>query len=196
MIFRTELPQFFYQGASDQEKASSNLYHKINTYNPTARNRYDEANLIGFDKMKAAVDNYTNTNKNLIKKNTAENVKEAATAAASAGQSRGYGGSILEDMIAKAKNKQSTIGTSALNDLMLKRLQMIPGMMQQDNSNQLAKIGGAQGVDFQNIQNMFNKFGLQNNAIQGLDNGGWLTDAMAILNTSGNVAANILPYII
>lgn len=195
MIFRNELPQLLYQGASDQEKAASNIYHNINTYNPTVRNRYDEANLFGYDKMKAAVDNYTNANKNLIKKNTAENVKEAATSAAAAGQSRGYGGSILEDMIAKAKNKQSAMGTSALNDLLLKRLQMQPGLMQQDNSNQLAKIGGAQSVDFQNVQNMFNKFGLQNNALKGLDNGGWLTDAMAILNTSGNIAGNTLPYI-
>lgn len=195
MINRHEFPQLLFQGASDQEKAAEKTYNQVSAYNPTVKNRYDKMNLFGYDKMKAAVDDYTKAGSKAIKQNTADNVKEAGASTAAAGQSRGYGGSILEDMIAKAKNKSATSGTSALRDLMLKRIQMQPGLMQQDNANQFTRVGGAQGVDFQNVANMFSKFGMQGNALQGLDDGGWLTDAMAILNTAGNVAGNVIPYV-
>lgn len=188
MINRHDLPQLLFQGASDQEKAAEKNYNQVSAYNPTVKNRYDGMQLFGYDKMKTAVDDYTKAGSKVIKQNTADNVKEAGASTAAAGQSRGYGGSILEDMVAKAKNKSATGGTSALRDLMLKRMQMQPGMMQQDNANQFAKTGGAQGVDFQNVQNMFSKFGMQGNALQGLDDGGWLTDTMAVLNTAGKLA--------
>lgn len=185
-MFRThELPQFFFAGSSDQEKAAQKSYDQISGYNPTVKNRYNNMNLFGYKDMSGAADKYTKAGEGVIKQQTLENVKDAGKSTAAAGQSRGYGGSILEDMIAKAKTGAAKGGTSALKDLMLKRLGMVPGMMQQDNANKFGQTAGATGVDMSNVQNMFGKFGMQNNAIAGLSDDTWFTDMLALANTAG-----------
>lgn len=177
--------QLLHGGSSDQEKAAEKQYNQIGAYNPTARNRYDKMNLFRYPDMAKSLDKYTTKAGDKIKGDTATNVNEAGKATAASGQSRGFGGSILQDMITKARTQQAAGGTNALKDLMLKRLSMEPGLMQMDNSNQFAQTGGAQGVDMQNIINMFTKFGAQGNAMAGLDNDTWFDDALAIGNTVG-----------
>lgn len=179
----------FFGGQSDQEKAAEKQYNQIGAFNPTVKNRYDKMNLFRYPEMAKSVDKYTKAGENAIKTDTATNVAEAGKSTAASGQSRGFGGSILQDMISKAKTQQSAGGTNALRDLMLKRLSMEPGLMQQDNANQFAQVGGASGIDMQNIMNMFRKFGSQQGAMAGLDNGTWFDDLLAV----GNTAAQFIP---
>lgn len=176
-------------GKSDQEQAAEKQYQQVSHYNPTVANRYNNMNLFGYKDMASAVDKYTKAGEGAIKQQTLEDVNTAGKSTAAAGQSRGYGGSILEDMIAKAKTGAAKGGTSALKDLMLRRLGMQPGMMQQDNANKFTQTAGATGVDMGNVQNMFNKFGMQNNAIAGLSDDTWFTDLLAL----GNTAAQFIP---
>jgi hypothetical protein len=172
-------------GSSDQEDAAKKQYGQVSAYNPTVKNRYDNMNLFDYKQMSDAADKYTAAGSNAIKKNTATNVKEAGSGAAAGAQSRGYGGSILEDMIAKAKNKAASGGQSALTQMMLKRLGMVPSMMQTGNQNIFQQAAGGQAADFGNVQNMFNKFGAQNNAISGLDDSTWFDDLLGVGTTVG-----------
>lgn len=181
----------FHAGSSDQEAAAKKQYNQVSQYNPTVENRYNNAKLFGAKDMFGKVDEYTKMGEDVIKKDTAGKVKDAGQSTAAAGQSRGYGGSILEDMIAKSKSKANEGGTSALQQLMLKRLGMAPGIMGQANQTELGRLGGATGVDMGNAQNMFNKFAQQMGAIGGLSDDTWLDDLMGGLNTAGSVATSV-----
>lgn len=174
-------------GQSDQEKASGKLYSQVSGYNPKVKNRYDNPNALPFsgNRMITAFNNATNKGVKDLKRSTTENVNRAQKSTTAGLQSRGYGGSILEDAIAKARAEASGQGTNAIRSLMTNRLNQLPGLMQQGNLNQLAMLSGATGVDFGNVKNMFNKFGMEGGAIQGLSDDTWLDDLLAVANTAG-----------
>ena len=63
--------------------------------------------------------------------------------------------------------------------------------MSEANKQGLALTGAQQGVDFQNIMNMFQKFASMGGAIGGLDDDTFLDELFAGLNT----ASNFIPLI-
>lgn len=182
----SELPQFFFIGSSDQEKAANKLNTDVAGINPTVRNRYDTFKLPNTTgDMMAAADRSTKRGISSLKKQTATNVKTAAGDTAKGAQSRGYGGAILEDMIAKARSRTSGQGTNAMQDLLTKRGQMDPQLMQMGNQNAMQLLAGGQGVDLQNMNNLFQKYGLQGNIVGMLKDDTWFDDVLAI----GNMAS-------
>lgn len=176
----------FFGGESDQEAASKKQYEQISRFNPTVQNRFNNLNLpFSPAGMLPAFNRATEAGVRDIGKQTGSNVKRAQKSTAAGLQSRGYGGSILEDAIAKARSSESEKGTNAIRSLLTSRMAQIPGIMNQANRTQLALTQGAQGADFQNIANMFNKFGAQGAAIGGLSDDTWFDDLLAVGNTAG-----------
>jgi hypothetical protein len=178
-------------GKSDQEKASEQLFGQISGFDPRVKNRFDDPNLLAFDpkSMVRKFQQGTQSGIDQLKRATGENVKTAQKSTAAGLQSRGLGGSILEDAIAKSRAKASGQGTSAINDLLVKSQQLLPGVMNQANRTSLGVAQGAQGADFQNIMNMFRKFGAQGGALGGLDDSTLFTDILDI----GKTAASFIP---
>lgn len=175
-------------GQSDQEKAAERQYQEISRFNPNVRNRFDQPGLLPHDPGSLLPAHRRATEKGVrtLGSQTDKNIKTAQKSVTAGGQSRGLGGSILEDAVAKARAKESEGGTSAINKFLTNRLGQESNVMNQANQTQLALTGGAQGADFENIMNMFRKFGAQGGAISGLDDSTFLTDLLAVANTAGN----------
>lgn len=179
-------------GKSDQEKASEKLYGEVSGFNPTAANRFDQPGVVPFGgrELVSEFKKGTKAGVGTLRRATDENVKTAAKSTTAGLQSRGAGGSILEDAVAKSKAKASGQGTTAINDLLAKSQQMLPGVMNQANKTGLALTGAQQGVDMQNIMNMFQKFASSQGAIGGLDADTTLDDILGIANTAGNLGSS------
>jgi len=179
-------------GQSDQEKAAQNQYNQVSGFNPNVKNRFDNFNLPYDPKSLVGSFNHaTSAGVNTIKRNTKSKVNAAGKSAAAGLQSRGYGGSVLEDAISKARAKESEGGTKSITSLLTSRLGQLPGVLSSANQQSTIVPRLGQQTDFQNIANMFNKFGLQGNAIQGLSDNTWLDDALAV----GNTAGQFLPFL-
>lgn len=176
-------------GKSDQEKASENLYSDISNINPEVNNRFNNFVYPYSGKQREnAFNKATDKSVKTLKQINQENTAKSGQAAASNYQSRGLGGSILQDAIAKARAKESAGGTSAITKLMTNRLNQLPGLMSTGNKEAFNLTGAQQNVDLQNLMNMFSKFGAQQGAIGGLDSGTWFDDLLATVNTGANVA--------
>jgi len=177
-------------GKSDQEKASEKQYADISKFNPTVQNRF-EGNVLPHapNSFLPAFNQATQAGVKDLGRQTGKNIKTAQKSTTAGMQSRGYGGSILQDAIAKARAGESETGTNAIKNLLTQRLGMLPGVMGAANQQQMGLLGAQQGVDFGNIQNMFNKFGAKGGAIQGLSDDTWLDSLLAV----GNTAAGFVP---
>lgn len=174
-------------GQSDQEKAAEKQYNQVSSFNPTVRNRFANMRLpYAPGGMLPEYNKATASGMRDIQKQTGTNVKQAQKSTAAGLQSRGMGGSILEDAIGKARAQEAEGGTNAIRKFMTSRLSGIPNIMNLANQTQMGLTGKQQGVDFQNIANMFNKFGAQGAALGGLSDDTWLDDTLAVGNTVGN----------
>ena len=160
-------------GKSDQEKAAERQYSTVSKFNPTARNRFEGMQL-PFDPKSfgAMFDRGTGAGAQLLKKQTKQDVG-AATKATTAGlQSRGAGGSVLQDAIAKARAGVSAGGTNALQKFMVNRLGQKPQVLAGANQQSLAIPQLAQGE-----------------SIGMLGDDTWLDDVLAVGNTAANIGS-------
>lgn len=175
-------------GDSEQEKASKGLFGQISGFNPTARNRFDQPGVLPHSPSSFLPTHRTATKSGVgdLRRQTGENVKTAQKSVTAGGQSRGLGGSVLEDAIAKSRATASGQGTNAIRKFLTSRKGQETGVMDVANKTGLALTGAQQGVDFQNILNMFQKFNSMGGAIGGLDDDTFLDDLMAGLNTASN----------
>jgi len=173
-------------GESEQEKAAKRQYQQVSAFDPRVRNRFEGLNLpFAPESLLPAFKKGTTSGVRDLRKQTGTNVKQAQKSTAAGLQSRGFGGSILEDAIAKARARESETGTNAIQRFLTSRLGQEPGVMDLANRTQLGLTGAQQNVDFSNIANMFNKFGAQMGAIGGLSDDTLLDDLLALGNTAG-----------
>jgi len=178
-------------GKSDRENASEGLFSQIKGFNPSVKNRFDQPGVIPYNPNSFVPAFNRATDKGIadLTKQIDTNVKTAQKSATAGLQSRGLGGSILEDMIAKQRATAQEGGTNAIQRFLTSRQGQLPGVMNLANQTGLNLAQGQQGADFQNILNFFQKFGLLGGAAGGLSDDTTLDDIFAILNTAGKTAA-------
>jgi hypothetical protein len=178
-------------GKSDQEKAAEGLFGEISQFDPRVKNRFDQPGAVPFrpSEFLPQFDVATEKGVGTLRRQTEKNVKTAAKGTTAGAQSRGLGGSILEDAVAKARARESEGGTSAINRFLTSRAGQRTGAMSEAQRAGMQLTGAQQAVDLQDIMNMFQKFGLKGTALQGLDPDTWFDDILAI----GNVVAEFIP---
>ena len=178
-------------GNSSKEQASKGLYGDISGFDPNVKNRFDNAGVLPFNpsSLVPAFNRATDKGVSTLKRMSGENVKTAQQSTTAGLQSRGYGGSILEDAIAKSRARTSGQGTNAIQQFLTNRAGQLPGVMNQANQTGLRLTGAQQGVDFQNILNMFRKFGSQQGSIKGLSDTTTFDDILALGKTAAQIAA-------
>lgn len=175
-------------GKSDQEKASEGLFSSIKGFDPTAKNRFTQPGVLPH-KPSSLLNTFRGATKSGVKdlsRQTDKNVKTAQKSTTAGLGSRGFGGSILEDAVAKSRSTASGQGTNAIRKFITDRKGQETGVKALANKQGLQLTGAQQGVDFQNILNMFQKFGSLGSAIGGLDDDTFLDELFAGLNTASN----------
>ena len=173
-------------GESEQEKASKGLFASIKGFDPKAKNRFLQPGVLPH-KPSSFLPAFRGATKSGVKdlsRQTDKNIKTAQKSTTAGFQSRGLGGSVLEDAIAKARAGESETGTSAIRKFLTSRKGQETGVMSAANRQGMALTGAQQGVDFQNIMNMFQKFSGLQGAIGGLDPDTFLDDLFAGINTA------------
>lgn len=182
-----------FAGESDQAKAADQQYREIGGINPTVNNRFDNySNAYGYGDINKQVNDTYGIAEDQINKNIADSTAKAQSGAASNLASRGItSGSIINDTQSKIASDMGKSKSNAIANLGISKSGALADLMKYFNALKLNTTGSAQNVDQQNLQNLFAKFGLKNQAIGGLDNGTWLDDLFAGLDTGAKVATAI-----
>lgn len=169
-------------GTSDREQKSSDLYNRIGSM----PNRFENYKTpYSGEEQIGKINQYTDLGGQILSRQGAENVAKAGSGAAASMQSRGYGGSILQDAVSGAREKSSASTNNALQELQAHRLSLLPGIMASANQNQLAITQGAQNADY-------SKFGSLASLLGEFSGSSTLDDVLAGLRTGGNLATGIL----
>lgn len=185
-------------GKSDQEKAYESIYRSLAGQNFKADNYFKDWRPV-YDKgqMMANLNSLFSNYRKMIQDSANQNLAKASQDALSSLASRGIlGGSILDNTrnsIANTINKEKLM---QLNNLSANESQQLANLMSYLNNLDYQKTLAAQNVDFQNIDALAKKYGLQLNAARYLDDDTALDNLLAIINTGGTFAGNIAPYFI
>ena len=175
-------------GESERETASKGLFSSIKGFDPTVENRFTKPDVLPH-KPSTFLSTFRGATKAGVKdlsRQTDKNIKTAQKSTTAGAQSRGLGGSVLEDAIAKSRAKASGQGTNAIQRFLTSRKGQETGVKESANKQGLALAGAQTGVDFKNIMAMFQKFNSLGGAIGGLDDDTFLDDLFAGLNTASN----------
>jgi len=183
----------FFAGPSDQEKAAEGLYNEVGGINATVKNRFDNyQNPYGFEDMSKKVEETFGGMENKINRETADQVAEQQQGVASSMASRGItGGSILSDTQSKVASDINRSKTNALANLGIGKSSALNSLMEYFNNMKFGTTKAASDVDFGNMANIFQKYGLKTNALGGLNDDTWFDDFLGVLNTAGNVAKGV-----
>ena len=177
-------------GQSAQEKASEKLYNESSNINPNVENRFNNLqDAFGYGDISSNINDIFKTEGDNINRTTNEQIAKEKSGAASSLASRGItNGSVLTDTQSKIASDVNKSKTGALSNLATNKSNILANLKQYFNSLKLQKTGLAQNADQQNYNNLLQKYGIQGNAIGGLDDTTWLDDFLSGLNTAGNVA--------
>jgi|GEM_PF-1989911 len=183
-------------GQSKQEKAAEKLYGEIGGINPYIQNRFNNyKNPYEYGDISGKIDDVYGGYEDIINRSTAEQIAKQQSGAASSLASRGItGGSVLTDTqsgIASNINKEKS---NALSQLGIGKAGQLGDLMQYFNQMKMAQTKAASDVDFGNMSNLFQKFGLKMGALGGLDDDTWLDDLFGILNTAANVGKSVASF--
>jgi hypothetical protein len=179
-------------GQSIKEQASNKQYNDVSNFNPAAKNRFDNyQDPYSANAILGATNNATNSAVNNVNLNTKNQVGTAGLNTLRSLRSRGItDGSLVDSAVGNAGDSAMSAGANSINDLYAKNLSIMPGIYDTANKNQFATTQAGQNVDFQNISNFFNKFGIQQSAIAGLKDDTWFDDILNVANT----VAKFTPY--
>ena len=180
-------------GKSDQEEQAEKLYGEIGGLNPNVENRWNGyQNPYGFGDVEKKVNDTYSNYEDMINRDTSEEIAKQQGGAASSLASRGItGGSILTDTQSGIASDLNKSKTNALSNLGAKKSGMLSSLMEYFNNLKMGQTQAATNVDFGNMSNLFQKYGLKGGALGGLDSDTWLDDLFAGLNVGGNLAKGI-----
>ena len=183
----------FFQGPTDQETAAKDLYGEVGGINPNVENRWNNyQNPYGFGDISKKVNDTFGGYEDIINRSTAEQISKQQSGAASSLASRGItDGSVLTDTQSGIASDINKGKANALSELGSKKAGMLSSLMEYFNNMKMKQTGAASDVDFGNMDNLFKKYGLKGNAMEGLDDSGWFDDALGILNTAGGLMPGI-----
>jgi hypothetical protein len=118
----------------------------------------------------------------------AQSQSDAAERLASQGVTRG---SLFNKGVTANNNSLYKNKLSALSNLTTNRAAQNIGLMNTANQNQFQVASANQGANQQNMQNLFNKYGLQQSTLDGqqsnlsnLNNDNWFDNTLALANTA------------
>ena len=176
-------------GKSDQEEAAEGLYGEIGGVNPNVENRWKGyRNPYGFGDVEKKVNDTYSNYEDMINRDTSEEIAKQQGGAASSLASRGItGGSILTDTQSGIASDINKSKTNALSNLGAKKSGMLSSLMEYFNNLKMGQTQAATNVDFGNMANLFQKYGLKGGALGGLSDDTWLDDILGVGNTVGNL---------
>lgn len=182
-------------GDSPREQETQQLLNEMKRFNPNVENLFSsyEQPFSTQDILKAT-DAYTKKGVGTVRKNTATQVNKAAKNVGKRFAGAGVGkGSIFEDAVAGAENKARTANAGVIDNLLMKQLSLVPGILEQGNKDKFAITSANQRVKFGNKSNQFNKFGGLSGLTQMLPDDTDFDSILEILNTAGGIADAIIP---
>ena len=166
------------------------VYSQLSGANVQAPNLWSNFNMpYSGSNMIDMLNRYTQQGSQNLKQQGATNVATATGGAAKRAMSAGYGGSVGQDLISGAGENAAVGTTNALSGLESNRLAQLPGLMQTANTNQMNVTGQEQNVDFKNISDLLQKYGLMGQQAQQIDSQpGLLDDIMSGIGGLGKIA--------
>ena len=192
---------------TQQSKAASQLYGdernfgtQLQGMNPQVTNRFNGyQDPFSYGNEESAINQMYNQEQGDINRTAASDTANSNRGTASRLASQGItGGSVLNSAVNEGANNVSKNKYNALSNLKSTRLGLEPGLMENANNRQFAQTGAAQNVDFQNMNNLFQKYGMiagnygqQGNAINNLQKTNWFDDVLGVANTA---AKFVKPY--
>lgn len=165
-------------GSSPREQASSQYYNDVKNINPMVENRFaDYKPTYGFGDISKQINDIYGGQEGIINRSTNNRINQQQENAASSMASRGItGGSIISDTQSKIASDINRSKSDALANLGINKAGSFADLMKYINREDFTTTGAAQSADFTNLNNLFQKYGIEKSAIGGLDNTTWLND--------------------
>jgi hypothetical protein len=195
-------------GQSTQEKASQEQYESLKGFTGDigngkyeAKNRFDNySNPFEYQDISTKLDDIFGGVESKINRDTNDAIATQQGGAAARMASRGVvGGSAVDDVMTDIGSSINKTKVNALSDLGTSKASSMTDLMKYINQLDLSKTSAATNVDLTNKRNalggMSNAFGLQQNAIQGLDDTTAWDNIFAVLKTGAGSAGGIAELI-
>lgn len=177
--------------AQEQQKRLNEMLSSIQGQNFQVQNLFqDYKDPFGYTDMKTQLDQMLSSGKADINRETAENIANYQKGVSGRYASQGIGGPMLEEAIREGRSKLAKDKLSALSQLTQFGAGKNIDLMNIGNQNKFRNTGASQNVLGQNINNLFQKYGLmggtmgqmQGNLQNFDDTTGW-DDLWATVNT-------------
>lgn len=177
-------------GDSDRDKAADQSFRDIGNINPEVSNLFASYKpKFSAEDILSSIDNYTDTAIGNVHKRTGTNIQRSNRNIGSRLAGQGIkGGAIAEDALAAGENRQRIAGSRQIEGLQEGALAQRPGVLNTSNRLDFNITGANQNVLFQNLANIFKKFGMKAGAGNMLNDDTTFDDFLAVANSLGNVA--------
>lgn len=178
--------------AQEQQKRLNEMLSSIQGQNFQVQNLFqDYKDPFGYTDMKTQLDQMLSSGKADINRETAENIANYQKGVSGRYASQGIGGPMLEEAIREGRSKLAKDKLSALSQLTQFGAGKNIDLMNIGNQNKFRNTGASQNVLGQNINNLFQKYGLMGGTmgqmqgnLQNFDDTTWFDDLLGVLNTA------------
>ena len=177
-------------GQSPQEKAAEQFYNQTSGLKTGIDNPFKNyQNPYGFQNISDELDKIYGGQSDIINRDTASQIAKQKQGAVSSLASRGItGGSALTNAGAGIASNLNEGKMNALSNLGINKAGSIVDLMKYLNQQKFGTTQAGVNVDQENMNNLFRKYGLQGQALGGLDDTTAWDDILSALTTGGNVA--------
>ena len=178
--------------AQEQQKRLNEMLSSIQGQNFQVQNLFqDYKDPFGYTDMKTQLDQMLSSGKADINRETAENIANYQKGVSGRYASQGIGGPMLEEAIKEGRSKLAKDKLSALSQLTQFGAGKNIDLMNIGNQNKFRSTGASQNVLGQNINNLFQKYGLMGGTmgqmqgnLQNFDDTTGFDDLLGVLNTA------------
>lgn len=182
----------YFFGASDREVAAKALNSEIGGFDPTVQNRFNNyENPYGFKDISGNINDVFKNYEDKINTTSNQMTTQQQQGAASSMASRGItGGSVLGDTQSKIASDVNRSKTDALSNLGANKSSAMASLMEYLNNMKMNQTKAATDVDMGNVGNKFQKYGLRNQTIGGLNDDTGFDDFTSIFGDLVKMAAS------
>lgn len=177
-------------GKSDRQTASDDIFSEIGNVNadiPNLFENYQDPN--STNSILGSLDKFTDKAVGNVRKGVASDINRSGSRVGSRLAGRGItGGAILEDTLAGSENRIRKGGKDTIEGLYENRLGQTAGVLERGNDRAFRATSADQSTRFAKLRALFEKLGLKQGAIGGLDDDTFFDDLLAVGNTVGNLA--------
>jgi hypothetical protein len=170
-------------GGSDRENKAQGLYNDLGNMNTSSNVFSNFSYPYSSGQQMSNLNSATTLGSQALSTQGATDVASARTAAGKSGLSRGYGGSVLTDMVKGAGEKTSANTTSALRKLQSDKLNTQSNIMTSANSQALGLASAKENEQQSNIKNLSGKYSGQEGLLSAYSGDNWFDDVLGVANT-------------